>query len=128
MLSKLETYNVQKPAKKSFRRNRVIVSGIDAQWDGDLASMENVMKYNDGTKFLLVLIDIFSRYLTVKTFLNKKKKKRETVAAALKAIFKGSNTRKPKSIRFDQGGEFKSSVSTFLKKIGIHVFTLIIHK
>lgn len=87
MLSKLETYNVQKPAKKSFRRNRVIVSGIDAQWDGDLASMENVMKYNDGTKFLLVLIDIFSRYLTVKPFLNKKKKKEGNRCSSIKGNF-----------------------------------------
>jgi len=40
-------------------RNIVIVSDIDAQWDDDLASMENVSKYNNGIRFLLVLIDIF---------------------------------------------------------------------
>lgn len=50
-LAKIDTYSVQKPARKNFRRNRVIVAGIDAQWDGDLASMENVSKYNNGIKF-----------------------------------------------------------------------------
>jgi hypothetical protein len=59
ILSKKETYSLQKPARRNFLRNRVIVSGIDAQWDGDLASMENVSKYNNGIRFLLVLIDIF---------------------------------------------------------------------
>jgi hypothetical protein len=59
ILSKKETYSLQKPARRNFPRNRVIVSGIDAQWDGDLASMENVSKYNNGIRFLLVLIDIF---------------------------------------------------------------------
>lgn len=75
VLAKLETYSVQRPARKTFKRNRVIVAGIDSLWDGDLASMENVMKYNNGTKFLLILIDIFSRYLIVKPLLDKKKVK-----------------------------------------------------
>ena len=64
ILAKIDTYSVQRPARRNFRRNRVIVSGIDAQWDGDLASMENVSKYNNGINFLLILIDVFSRYLT----------------------------------------------------------------
>lgn len=117
-LAKIDTYSVQKPARKNFRRNRVIVAGIDAQWDGDLASMENVSKYNNGIKFLLILIDIFSRYLIVRPL---KDKKSDTVAKALKNIFNHGN-RKPNSMRFDQGGEFKSLVKQYLKKIGIHVF------
>ena len=59
ILSKKETYSFQRPARSNFPRNRVIVSGINAQWDGALASMENVSKYNNEIKFLLVLIDIF---------------------------------------------------------------------
>lgn len=41
---------------------------------------------------------------------------------ALKTIFKGNN-RRPKTIRFDQGGEFKSNVKKYLDKENIH-FTL----
>jgi hypothetical protein len=40
---------------------------------------------------------------------------------ALKTIIKGNN-RRPKTIRFDQGGEFKSSVKKYLDKENIHVF------
>lgn len=53
----------------------MIVSGLNAQWDGDLASMENVAKYNDDIKFLLVLIDIFSRFLIVKPLKDKNSSK-----------------------------------------------------
>lgn len=72
ILSKNETYSVQKPVRINFDRNRVIVKGIDDQWDGDLASMENVSKYNDGVKYLLVLIDIYSRYLNIRKIKDKK--------------------------------------------------------
>lgn len=118
ILSKEETYSVQKPARKNFKRNRVIVSGFNAQWDGDLMSMENVAKYNNGIKFVLVLIDIFSRYLIVRPL---KDKKSDTVAAALESIFTKGD-RRPKTIRFDQGGEFKSNVKKYLKTEKIHVF------
>lgn len=85
----------------------MVVAGINAQWDGDLASMENISKYNNGIKFLLILIDIFSRFLIVKPL--KDKKKSDTVAKALKSIFTNS-MRRPKTTRFDQGGEFKANV------------------
>lgn len=100
ILSKKETYSFQRPARSNFPRNRVIVSGINAQWDGALASMENVSKYNNEIEFLLVLIDIFSIYLVVRPL---KDEKSVTVMEALKSIFKGNN-RRPKTIRFDQGG------------------------
>ena len=72
-LSKKESYSLHRSRRKKFKRNSVIVEGIDSMWDGDLASMENVAQYNDGVKFLLVVIDIFSKYLIVKPLKNKKK-------------------------------------------------------
>ena len=71
ILSK-KKHSLQRPARRNFSRNRVTVSGIAAQWDGALSSMENVLKYNNGIKFLLVLIDIFSRFLVVRPLKNKK--------------------------------------------------------
>lgn len=79
-------------------------------WDGDLASMENVSQHNDAVKFLLDLIDIFSRYVTVCPLKNKKS---EMVAKAFKNIFKNHN-RKPQSIRFE--GEFKSATKIYMIK------------
>jgi len=73
-VSNIEAYSVQKPVSRNFPRSRVILSGIDAQWDGDLASMENVAKYNDGIHFLLVLIDIFFQISNRET-INKQEKR-----------------------------------------------------
>lgn len=83
-LAKKETYSIHKPARRHCPRNRVIVEGLNSMWDGDLASMENVSKYDDGIKYLLVLIDIFSRFLILKPLINKNS---NTVAKALKSIF-----------------------------------------
>ena len=118
ILSKEDTYTVQKSPRRNFPRNRVIVSGQNDQWDIDLASMENVSKYNDGVKYLLVVIDIFSRFLMVKTL---KDKKSATVAKGLKELFREFD-KKPHLIRFDQGGEFKSEVKKTLKMEGVHFF------
>ena len=38
---------------------------IDEQYEMDLADMSSLSKYNDGIKYLLVVIDIFSRYLWI---------------------------------------------------------------
>ena len=118
-LSNIETYTVQKPARHNFPRSRVIVSGLNAQWDGDLASMENVAQFNDNVKFLLILIYIFSRFLIVKTLKNKKS---STVTNAIKSLLKEHKNRKPRVIRFNQVGEFKSEVKRFLTKQNIKVF------
>lgn len=79
---------------------------------------ENVSKFNSKIKFLLVLIDIFSRFLIVRPLIDKKS---ATVTAALKSIFTEGN-RRPNTIRFDLGGEFQSSVKKYLQKEKIHVF------
>ena len=99
ILSNIETYNLQKQARQNFPRSRVIVSGLNVQWDGYLCSMENVARFNDDVKFLLVLIDIFSRFLMVKPL---KDKKSSTVANAIKSVLEEHTNRKPRVIRFDQ--------------------------
>ena len=35
-------YSYHKPAKKRYSKNRTIVSGIDAQWQADLADMQEL--------------------------------------------------------------------------------------
>lgn len=68
---------------------------------------------------MLVLIDIFSRFLIVKPL---KDKKSSTVAKAIKSVLEEHKDRKPRVIRFDQGGKFKSKVKRFLTKQNIKVF------
>ena len=61
-IQKQESYSRNKGTKRNFQRGRVIVAGIDDQFDADLASLSFYADDNDGYKYLLVVIDIFSHY------------------------------------------------------------------
>jgi hypothetical protein len=70
-LMKQDTYTLHKPMRRNFKRNRVIVGGIDQQWQMDLADMQSMQKFNDGYRYLLVCIDVFSKYAWVVPLKNK---------------------------------------------------------
>ena len=91
---------LHKPIKQKFNKRRVLVSGIDKIWAADLADMTALSKDNEGVNFLLLVIDIFSKYGWIVPLKNKKG---ETVANALKTIFK---ERKPEKLWTDKGKEF----------------------
>jgi transposase InsO family protein len=117
-LKKQKTYTLHRPMIKKFPRRHVEVIQIDQQFQADLADMSNVSEYNRGMRYLLVVIDSFSRYCWAHPIENKRP---HTVLAAFKKIFK---ERRPYSLYSDNGTEFKNSVlKTYLKKEGIHFFT-----
>ena len=70
--------------RRKFPRNRVIVGGFMQQWDVDLMDMGNLSKYNGGVTFILVAIDIFSRYAFAAPL---KSKRGKDVAEGFAAIF-----------------------------------------
>ncbi len=56
-LREQESYSLTRGARRRFRRNRVIVKGVDSQWDTDLMDMQKVAKENDGVRYVLIMID-----------------------------------------------------------------------
>lgn len=58
-----------------LRTPTVQVAGLNDQSDMDLMSVETTSKYNDGVTYLVIVIDIFSRFLLVRPLKNNKKKK-----------------------------------------------------
>ena len=64
-LIKQDAYTLHKPVRRNFKRNRVLVDGIDEQWQLDLADMQSMKKFNDGYRYLLVCVDVFSKYAWV---------------------------------------------------------------
>lgn len=119
-LNNEDPYSLMKPIRRSFPRSRVVVDTIDSMWDGDLADVSNLSSENDGYKFLLVLIDIFSRFLFI---IPLKNKQHQSVTDGLKSAFQSG--RKPQTLRTDKGSEFKNRwVKAFLKKENVHtIFT-----
>jgi hypothetical protein len=61
-LMKQDAYTLHTPMRRHFKRNCVIVGGIDQQWQMDLADMQSMQKFNDAYRYLLVCIDVFSKY------------------------------------------------------------------
>ena len=116
-LNNQDSYAVQKQVRHSYKTPRVQVAGLNDQADMDLMSIENISKQNDGIKYLLIVIDIFSRFLLVRPLLNKKT---QTVLSAIKDIL---NSRKFIKIRTDKGSEFiNHEMKKFMKKQGIYLF------
>ena len=53
---------LHKPVKRKFEKRRVLVNGIDKIWAADLVDMQAFFKFNRGIKYLLAVIDVFSKY------------------------------------------------------------------
>ena len=102
-IQKQESYSRNKGVKRNFQRGRVIVAGIDNQFDADLASFIYYADDNDGYKYLLVVIDIFSRYGWVQPL--KDKTAKEIVSAFDKILKEGCI---PKRLGTDAAEDFTS--------------------
>ena len=98
------TITLHKPVKMKFERRQTFVTGIDQQWQSDLCDIQNLHADNDGYKFLLVNIDVFSKFVIV--FPLKNKSARTVKNAFIKSIL----FRKPKSVQTDRGTEYFNSV------------------
>ena len=93
---------LHKPITKKFEKRKVHTAFKDNIWDADLADMQLLSKYNKRIRFLLCVIDIFSKYAWVVPL---KDEKGVSIVTAFEIIFKQSN-RKPKKIWVDKGSEF----------------------
>ena len=96
-------YTLHRQARKKYPTRQYIVHEIDEQWQADLAEVGLIANYNDGYRYILTVIDIFSRYAWARPL---KSKRGEDVAAAFKDIFEEG--RIPKRIQTDQGREFEN--------------------
>ena len=63
---------LHKPIIIKFEKRRVYSTFKDNIWGVDLADMQLLSKYNKGIRFLLCVIDIFSKYARVVTLKGKK--------------------------------------------------------
>ena len=115
-----DAFSLLQPVKYKFKRQRVITRGIDDMWDVDLADMTNVFDHNDGHRFLLIVIDVFSKYLWVQPIPDKS---HTSVIQAFQTIFQQTK-RRPRTLRTDNGTEFKNRwFKQFMKKENIHAYT-----
>ena len=99
---------LHKPARKIFKRRRVIIKGLDDLWQADLVEMIGYSKVNKGYKYLETIIDTFSKFAWAIPI---RQKTAAEVANSLKYVF--NQGRIPKNLQTDDGKEFFNS--TFKK-------------
>lgn len=108
---------LHKSIKRKFKRRKVIVYGIDQVWASDLVDLQKYSKQNKHIKYLLVVIDVFSKFVFVKSL---KTKTGLEVTNAFKEIIK---ERKPEKIWSDKGSEYvNSTFKKFLKENDIELY------
>ena len=64
-LQNQESFSLHKPLHRAFHHFKIIVSGINDQYKVDLVNMQKLKDKNDGVQFLLIIIDVFSRFVWV---------------------------------------------------------------
>jgi hypothetical protein len=97
------TYTLHKVARKKYGKRRYASSGIDHFWQADLVDMQSWASQNDGYKYILTVVDVFSKYAWAEPI---KDKREAAVKAAFERVF--ASGRKCFKLQTDQGLEFFS--------------------
>lgn len=120
-LSGQEVYSLYKPSRRKFRRADAPLLEPGYQFEMDLADMSRFTKDNEGYRYILLVIDIFSKFVSVAPVKNKDA---GTVLNALSNVFENSKLL-PQILRSDPGGEFRNKrMKTFLDQKNIlHLIT-----
>ena len=92
------------------------MNGIDKIWAADLVEIQAFSESNRGVRYLLTVIDVFSKYGWI---LPLKDKTGKSVVEAFKEIFKKSK-RKPEKFRIDKGREFHNKN---VKELGVELYS-----
>ena len=111
---------VHKPIIRKFLKTEVYSAFKGNIWAADLADMQLITNFNKGFRFLLCVIDLYSKYAWV---IPLKDKKGVSIVNAFQSILKKSD-RKPNKIWVDKGSEFyNSSMKSLLEKNDIEIYS-----
>jgi len=118
-LSKQDAYTLHRPRRIRFPRRRTFSKGIDDLYQIDLVDVSSLASYNNGARYILTCIDVFSKRawaVPVRT-----KSGRDVTEAFEKILLDG---RIPNMVQSDKGTEFlNSSFQSMLNRRGIKFYT-----
>src|SRR5271154_1039725 len=113
-------YTLHKPARKRYSTRPYKVAAVDQQWQADVVEMIPYANVNDGYKYLLTIIDLFSRFAWAVPL---KDKTGREVADAFRLVF--AQGRKPQRLQTDDGREFDNRIVQHLLNMeNIRFFTV----
>ena len=111
---------LHKPARKNFKRRRVIIKGLNDLWQADLVEIIPYAKINKGYRYILVVINTFSKFVWIHPV---KRKSGEEVTLAMKNILTQAKV-SPKNLQTDLGKEFfNKNFKQLMEKHNIHHYS-----
>ena len=109
---------LHKTVRKKFLKRFVFVREMDDVWASDLIDLRDLSRKNSGFKYILMIIDVFSKYgwaIPLRT------KTGEEVSRALESLFQKE---KCKKLWVDRGREYYNQhVLALLKKNNIQIYS-----
>jgi transposase InsO family protein len=111
---------LHKPVRRKFQRRRVIAYAVDDIWSCDLVEMQEWSKENKGFRYMLNVVDVFSKFAWSIPIKNK------TGLSTLEAFREivRSSGRKPRHIWVDLGKEFyNKNMDSWLKENNINRYS-----
>ena len=119
LLEQVLSYTLHKPVRKRFPTAPTLVFGGDEQWQMDLVDMQKLSKWNKGYKYMLTVIDVFSKVAWAEPLKTKSTKDMLVALDRLTKHFPAA----PLSVQTDQGTEFLAKpVQAWFKKHKWHHF------
>lgn len=111
-----DAYTLHKPVRHRFPRRKTYSKGINDLFQADLVDMQSLSKFNDGYRFILTVIDVFSKKAYAQPL---KDKRASSLVQALKNVF--DQTSIPvQFLQTDRGSEFLNhEVQAYLKEKNI---------
>ena len=114
-----DAYTLHKQRKIRFKRRKRVVPGLNYQLQADLVDLSSLKRQNNNKKFILTVIDVFSRFAYAIAIRNKTS---QEVLNAFKQILE--TPPKIKLLQVDDGKEFwNGPVRDFMAKNNIKMFS-----
>ena len=111
---------LHKPARRNFQRRRTIIKGFADLWQLDLLEFQPYANRNSGYRYILVVIDCYSKYVWTEPLKNKTA---EVVSKAFKNVLKNAKY-SPKNLQTDNGTEFYNrNFSELMRRYNINHYS-----
>ena len=115
-LKKIENYTVHRPLRKTYPTRRIYAKHINYLHESDLCDMSRFKEHNEGVRFLLVTIDVLSKFAWVEPL---KSKKPEEIISGFERVYQDGIF--PSKIRTDRGSEYMNRrVQNYFMRNRIH--------
>ena len=99
-LQAVDSYTLHKPVRKPKLYRRIFTKSINYLYQCDLVDLSKFHQENDGYKWIITIIDTFSKKAWA---MKMKSKSAQSIMKVMKPFFRSN---KPQKMQFDQGTEF----------------------